>query len=105
MGLFQSNTRLSIFACHLLNVFLCGFVVRVSHSSHGYQLQEEIKIMSQLEHKHILRLEAYEWDTVYPHKNGSTLGIVAMVLELAKGGTLVDCLMETGAFSEGASQF
>jgi hypothetical protein len=66
-------------------------------------LQEEIKIMSQLEHKHILRLEAYEWDAVYPHKNGLTLDVVVLVLELAKGGTLVDCLVETGVFSEGRS--
>jgi serine/threonine protein kinase len=57
--------------------------------------------MYRLDHSNVLRLEHFEPSALYPRRNGSTVPVCVLVLELAEGGNLIDCIMQTGAFSEG----
>jgi len=56
------------------------------------EIDNEITSLKKVNHKNVLKLNAYNLNCEYPEKNGSTLDTIMLVLELATGGELFDIL-------------
>jgi len=65
----------------------------------------EINVMKELNHPHILNLLNYSAKEKATKKDGSTLNVAYTALEYAEAGELFDYVAETGKFSEKESRY
>lgn len=63
-------------------------------------LKTEVEIMQNLNHPHIINLIEFYEKADYVKKSGKIVQVVAIVMELAKGGELFEYVSNTGRFSE-----
>ena len=59
-----------------------------------------MEVLTQIKHKHVLQLSAYNSTAKYPQKDGVIIPSVLLVLEYAPGGQLFDLLYHISALSE-----
>lgn len=64
------------------------------------QVTREMDAMKAIDHPNVLRCKHVDWEAQYDKKNGKSLTVVLVVLELAQGGELFDYLSFTGPFQE-----
>ena len=69
-------------------------------ASQSKQIQNHIEAMRQINHKHVLKVLAYNLNAKYPQKDGSIIPSVLLVSEYLSGGELFDLLYYTSALSE-----
>lgn len=68
-------------------------------------VMNEIEIMKELSHPHIVNLIDFSSDAEYRRPNGSKVKVFYLSLELVSGGELFDFIAETGRFSEEVARF
>lgn len=64
------------------------------------QVEREITAMLKIDHINCLKMKEVLWNATYTKKNGKTLDVILIVLELATGGELFEFLSYTGYFGE-----
>ncbi len=68
-------------------------------------LLNEAKVMSKLEHPHLVRLYDYGEKGILEKPDGKQLAVLYLVLELVTGGELFDYIAASGRFSEGLARY
>jgi len=64
------------------------------------QVRTEIKSLIRINHKHVMKLFAYNLNCKYPEKTGKDLNTILLVLEFCPGGELFDILYYTNQLDE-----
>ncbi len=64
------------------------------------QVEAELAALSKLDNPHVTRLIEIDWSAQYTKRNGSTVSVILVVLELVTGGELFEFLSATGCFEE-----
>lgn len=74
----------------------------LSHNSNAYidLISNEAKIMTQLEHPHIVKLYEYKSSGMIEKADGKRIPVIYLALELVTGGELFEHVALTGSFSE-----
>ena len=76
----------------------------ISSKNKGYskfnEIKNEIDIMRKIDHPHIVKIYGFWEDWDLTKKNGDTIKVSFISLELCKGGDVFDWVAQTGNFSE-----
>ena len=68
-------------------------------------IESEVNILSQLNHKNIIRIFDVKQNSKLVYPSGKTKPITYIALELATNGELFDYISETGKFSEKTARY
>lgn len=70
-----------------------------------YAMHNEVKIMKQLLHDNVIEIFDYEEEATIEFRDGTTEEVFYVAMELAKGGVLIDFLLQTKEFGEDISRY